>query len=300
MSDVPPSESQTSAHAAGEMLRQARERAGVHIAALAATLKVPVQRLEALEQGRTDALPDATFARALALSVCRVLKIDPAPVLAALPAGAPAQLARPTDALDTPMPRDGASPFGDGVRAARRLPLWVALALLVLAAVLWFVLPSGDGAPGAETTQSGPAAPSVAVPTAPATAVDAVGAPPVPSSAAVGPSTVVAAPVVIGETPPPAPQPAATDRPQPSATANGPDAAARIEVRAESWVQVIGASGRVLLQRTMQPGEVIRINEDLPLAVTIGRADATDVVVRGQPFDLGPVTRNNVARFEIR
>ena len=50
----------------------------------------------------------------------------------------------------------------------------------------------------------------------------------------------------------------------------------------------------------MQPGEVIRINEDLPLAVTIGRADATDVVVRGQPFDLGPVTRNNVARFQIR
>jgi len=99
---------------------------------------------------------------------------------------------------------------------------------------------------------------------------------------------------------PTGPQPAATDRPQPSATANGPDAAARIEVRAESWVQVIGASGRVLLQRTMQPGEVIRINEDLPLAVTIGRADATDVVVRGQPFDLGPVTRNNVARFQIR
>ena len=300
MSDVPSSESPTAAQAAGEMLRQARERAGVHIAALAATLKVPVQRLEALEQGRTDALPDATFARALALSVCRVLKIDPTPVLAALPAGAPAQLSRSTHALDTPMPRDGASPFGDGVRAGRRLPAWMALALLVLAAVLWFVLPSDDGALGPETTQSGPTAPNAAVPTAPATSADAANAPSAPSSVAAGQSTAVASPVVVGETPPPPPQPAATDRPQPPATASGPDAAARIEVRAASWVQVIGASGRVLLQRTMQPGEVAHFDEDWPLAVTIGRADATDVVVRGQPFDLGPVTSNNVARFEIR
>jgi hypothetical protein len=27
---------------------------------------------------------------------------------------------------------------------------------------------------------------------------------------------------------------------------------------------------------------------------------ATEVQVRGQPFDLGPVSRDNVARFEVR
>ena len=71
-------------------------------------------------------------------------------------------------------------------------------------------------------------------------------------------------------------------------------------MQAPSWIQVIGASGRVWLQRSLQPGEDVRFDEDLPLAVTVGRADATEVVVRGQPFDLGPMTRNNVARFEIR
>ena len=42
-------------------------------------------KLELLEANRFDELPDATFTRALALSVCRVLKIDATPVLVRLP-----------------------------------------------------------------------------------------------------------------------------------------------------------------------------------------------------------------------
>ena len=67
------------------LLRAAREAAGLHIAALAAALKVPVRKLEALEAGRYEELPDLTFARALASSACRHLKIDPAPVLEQIP-----------------------------------------------------------------------------------------------------------------------------------------------------------------------------------------------------------------------
>ena len=54
---------------AGSLLRQAREAAGIHIAALAVSLKVPVKKLEALEQDRFDLLPDAVFVRALASSM---------------------------------------------------------------------------------------------------------------------------------------------------------------------------------------------------------------------------------------
>ena len=77
------------------LLKQAREAAGLHVAALAAALKVPVRKLEDLEAGRFDRLPDMTFARALASSACRHLKIDPAPVLAQLPAAARQRSARP-------------------------------------------------------------------------------------------------------------------------------------------------------------------------------------------------------------
>jgi cytoskeleton protein RodZ len=70
---------------AGSMLRSAREAAGLHVAALAVAMKIPVKKLEALESDRLDLLHDAVFVRALAASVCRTLKIDSAPVLAKLP-----------------------------------------------------------------------------------------------------------------------------------------------------------------------------------------------------------------------
>src|SRR3954467_4745083 len=82
---------------AGAMLRRAREAAGLHIAALAVALKVPVRKLEALEENRLDQLPDAGFMRALASSVCRALKIDSQPVLDRLPQTAAPRLVQDGD-----------------------------------------------------------------------------------------------------------------------------------------------------------------------------------------------------------
>ena len=65
--------------------RPRAKRQGLHIAALAAAIKVAPRKLDALENDRYDELPDATFTRALAQTVCRTLKIDAAPVLALLP-----------------------------------------------------------------------------------------------------------------------------------------------------------------------------------------------------------------------
>jgi cytoskeleton protein RodZ len=56
----------------------------------------------------------------------------------------------------------------------------------------------------------------------------------------------------------------------------------------------------VHLRKTMDGGESVRINGALPLSVVIGRADAIDVQVRGKPFDLAPLTKDNVARFQIK
>ena len=38
----------------------------------------------------------------------------------------------------------------------------------------------------------------------------------------------------------------------------------------------------------------------LPLSVVVGRADLTDVELRGKPYDLTAITQNNVARFEVK
>jgi transcriptional regulator with XRE-family HTH domain len=87
---------------AGAMLRAARERNGIHIAVLAATIKVAPAKLEALEADRIEDLPNASFARALAQSVCRSLKTDARPILAALPPPDADLLGKPVGPLNTP------------------------------------------------------------------------------------------------------------------------------------------------------------------------------------------------------
>jgi len=98
---------------AGMLLRHAREAAGLRVDTLAANLKVPVRKLEALEEDRYDLLPDATFARALASSVCRTLKVDAQPVLERLPQGAQPSLVpagRPVINEPFRAPGDGPGP----------------------------------------------------------------------------------------------------------------------------------------------------------------------------------------------
>jgi cytoskeleton protein RodZ len=95
------------AQTAGQILKGARERAGLHVAALAVSLKVPVKKLEALEADRLDLLPDAVFVRALASSVCRTLKIDPAPVLTLLPQTAVPKLGTEEYGINAPFHAPG-------------------------------------------------------------------------------------------------------------------------------------------------------------------------------------------------
>lgn len=125
---------------AGSLLRQAREAAGLHIATLAVLLKVPVKRLEALEADRFDLLPDAVFARALASSVCRNLKIDPAAVLEKLPQASSSKMAHQSRGINTPFRGSG-----DRVRPS----LWVQVSrpamlaglVLLLGALAMVLLP---------------------------------------------------------------------------------------------------------------------------------------------------------------
>ena len=73
-----------------------------------------------------------------------------------------------------------------------------------------------------------------------------------------------------------------------------------LKTRGTSWVEVTDAGGIVQLRKTMVEGEMLGRSGSLPLRVVLGRADMTDVVVRGKPFDLTPAIKDNVARFEVR
>ncbi|WAC72767.1 helix-turn-helix domain-containing protein [Roseateles sp. SL47] len=128
---------------AGAALRRAREARGLHIAALAATLKVPQSKLEALEGDRYKELPDATFARALARSMCRVLKIDAEPVLAMLPRGGnEASLDRVTPGLNQPFRERASSQEPLVSLALLKSPVLLGGAALLVAALAVYLVPT--------------------------------------------------------------------------------------------------------------------------------------------------------------
>jgi cytoskeleton protein RodZ len=137
-------------------------------------------------------------------------------------------------------------------------------------------------------------------------ATEEVTHPPVPSAAAaLPPSTPSANAALAAEVPASAavPAPASvaaalTTAPMQADAAS--DAVLVFSAKAPSWVQVTDAKGNAVLRKTLATAEVARVSGALPLSVVVGRADATSVQVRGQPFDLASSTKNNVARFEVK
>jgi cytoskeleton protein RodZ len=68
----------------------------------------------------------------------------------------------------------------------------------------------------------------------------------------------------------------------------------------ESWVEVKDAKGVVVLRRMLAAGDAAAASGVLPLTAVVGKVDVTEVQVRGQAFNLAPVSRDNVARFEVK
>jgi cytoskeleton protein RodZ len=126
---------------AGGLLRKYREAQDLQLEVLAQVLRVSAAKLEALEADRWDDLPDAMFARALALAVCRQLKMDAAPVLQLLPAQDVSRLAAINErGLDFPLERPSFLPQSSFLVVARMFtPMrWAAIAVLVLALMIGF------------------------------------------------------------------------------------------------------------------------------------------------------------------
>lgn len=291
---------------AGALLRLAREAQGLHIAALAVALKVPVKKLEALEADRFDLLPDVVFVRALAASVCRTLKVDPAPILDQLPVTSAPRLKTDAAGINAPFRTPGAS---SGMALSDQLSkpvVFAALVLLVGAMVLVFF-------PFDRVAELWRAARSdAAAPTAPAT----TSAPVLPDNPAAGPSTVMAAPAAslslsMSEVPLPLnPAVASSAAAVPAQPANVPGALVPgsgtstgmlvLTASGSSWVEVVDAAGVVQLRKTVARGETVGVSGVAPLAVVIGRADAVEVQALGKPFDLMRIAKDNVARFEVK
>lgn len=284
---------------AGTLLRQAREAAGLHVAALAVSMKVPVKKLEALEADKLDLMMDAVFVRALASSVCRALKMDPAPVLEKLPQNRIPRLSTGEAGINAPFHAPGQSP-GVFVPAHFVKPGFLAvLALLLGAAILVFLPerkqpePVTAEVPVASPAPVASAATEVGLDTT-AQASNAVA--PAPEGPNQGVAQVPANVVPPSLPPESAKSPELTVQPAPVA----PVGLLVFKAKGASWVEVVDAKGIVQLRRLLSDGETASASGSLPLAVVVGRADSVDVMVRGKAFDFTGISKDGVARFEVK
>ena len=298
---------------AGALLRQARQAQGVALEDLAATLKVPVEKLQALEDEDWQRLPDVVFLRALAQTICRTLHLEAAPVLALLPQQKVTALA-PQGGLNAPM-RERGVPSILATKTQHSPWPWVVLLLIVLGGggylgVQWM---APEWVRGVSTTVSAPSDPvgdsplfSPAVPEegdgggmgnmgdgaqageVPTVQAAALMQPALPEEEGAQPGFAA---------PAPAAEPAAAPAAQAAASVSP---VLRITAKGATWVQVLDAQQRLLIEKILQDGEVFSTSAPKPLTVAVGKADLATVEVNGAPFDVQAVARSNVARFEVK
>ena len=286
---------------AGALLKAARQQAGVHLAVLSVNLKVPVRQLEALEADQYPADQSPVFARALAASMCRQLRVDPAPVLALMPMSA--NYLEPHGAVRQAYvaPAD----LGRVRRTSTDVPTkawWAAGAMLVLIAVLiWAPHPAQWAWLDAVTAAV--ASPEPEPKSEPVTNVTAAAAQATPQNAPVitdpslsgGQGGPVPLPMVIPGT---AGMPATAS--VPAVTSAAPVPELLFSALNTSWIEVRDSQNQLLWNGVLNTGDSKRLQAPQPVSVVVGRADAIQVSFKGQPLDLIPHTKVNVARFEVK
>ena len=273
----------------GAYLREAREAAGLHLSTLAASLKVSISKLEALEHDQFDLLPDAAFTRALASSVCRMLKLDPAPVLERLPPLSTARFVSQDRGINEPFRPRNIGPAPSVLAQVSRPAVLAGLVLLLGALVLIFLPSLRKEATLEGMSSSGPLASEPALQSSSKLSLDAkvedtAALAALPAASAGQPATGMHESITAAKD-------TATPRVSPLAL---------FRATGDSWVKVTDAKGVVVLNRTLRTGEAVEVSGSLPLSAVIGRADMMQVQVHGQTFDLGAVSKNNVARFEVK
>lgn len=286
----------------GQLLRQAREQQQMTVQTLAAMLKVPVHKLQALEEGRWDALTDAVFTRSLALSVCRILNIPSEPVLAGLPKLEGSKLSANPEGINAPFKdktlRSLMSPSHDS-SSGSAFKIVAALLIAVAGSAGLYFLPQWQSEEQ-ETVEAAPASVEpelMFAPQAPGVVVS------------VQETTVAEQPAAAAQEPAPAPAETeaaaaavpSADAAQPAEAQAGAGPRLRFAARGDSWVQVRDAQDKVVMEKMMKEGDVLdQAAPSRPLKVVVGNAGATTLEVDGAALNLQESARNNVARFEVK
>ncbi|WP_300555406.1 helix-turn-helix domain-containing protein [Limnohabitans sp. Rim8] len=291
---------------AGQMLREARMKAGVHVAVLSVNLKVPVRQLEALEANAFDADKGPVFYRGLASSVCRQLNLDPVPVLALLPR--PSGQLTALKHIQQPSTLTHAQKSRTFQAKLTSKVFWLGAFLLALTlSFVWMPSPLHWGwldlsrLPWSQSDARVDVIQDIRVAPTQSTSDRAFSQtrtePLSPSSVSLPPSGLEPVPALLAVT-----QEGSAIK-NPFVGLTGPTVKSApwvFKASAESWLELRDAQNVVVWSGLLKAGDTTRIDSPLPVRVVVGRAQSVSVTLRGEAFDLKPHTQVTVARFEVK
>lgn len=320
---------------AGEQLRSAREAKGMSISEVAQSLMLAPRQVEAIEGDDWAKLPGETFVRGFIRNYARLLKLDGDALLRRKSEQA-AEAAAVVPNIELPQALAAEIPQAGHAKKRDKATILAAGSMVVVALLVYFLLPENLFAPSADKKAADDAAkPAMLAPTpvpageataaqpavAPANAGDAAPAMAVPTpvvvppvSAPVAPAAPAVAPSVASAAPAAAPVQAPAATPAPVAKAATPAPAAvpatpavpagavrlKFNFSQDSWVEVTDKTGQKLISSKNTGGSEREAAGVPPLTVVVGNASHVKLLANGKAVELSPRSKEDVARLIIQ
>ena len=294
----------------GELLRTAREKAGLSQGDIASKLRMGIKQVRALEQDQYAVLPTGTFLRGFVRNFAKEVGVAPDVALRLLAQTHQEAVAIDASAVVMPSQQNIKVPTPGGEVATPRMrALIAAMIAILLSAVAWYwweyVRPNlaEGGRPkvvAAEKSVSEPIAlpaPSVAaaVPD-PVLAPDTKAIPPATAQTDTTATGTLTTPSVVPIIP--ASAEIVPDVPRPALPAGS--GVLGFTFTGESWVEVVDRNGKTVLDRKFKDGETEEVVGRAPFTVVIGNAKVSRMAYDGKEIDLVPHTRVSVARVIVK
>jgi len=275
----------------GRQLTAARESCGLSVADVAHQLKLSPGQVEAMEAGNYQRLPGAVFVRGFIRNYARLVKLDPALLLA----GAEPQL-RPAVQPEPELQHSVNIPFPTG-RDFRWRKYAIVVLLVLLVPVVIFEIYRDDAIdaivssrqvalPQAQVVAQQHAVEEIVVP--PAAVLSDAPAEPARTEPAATRSKKIAAEkksTISTRT--------ATVKPKPD------EHLIKFRFDRESWVEIRDRNGRKIFSQFNPAGAEQAVSGRPPLTLVVGNAAGVRLTHNGQPVDLAPYTHVDVARLTL-
>jgi len=294
----------------GATLAAQREAMGWTVEQVAEQLKLAVRQVVAIEAGDYAALPSPAVTRGFVRAYAKILRLDPAPLVAMCPvdnpppadAGGAVRGNRPTSFSHSRYPTHG---------KRSSLPLaWIAGVVVVAAAgfAAWHFglvkMPGSETAATNDAVVTAPAETTTGAMGATAQANDPVHNPTVPLISVPAPAEANTATTPLAT----APATTATAAPAATAPAETPAAAPAaagastlvLNVREDSWIEVKPKGGKALISRLVRAGSTETVEVPGTATLVVGNPTAVTATLGGAAVALPPVPGKTISRVTIK